>query len=762
MNSAVHDDWDGFDRGDLRRTLLHVEGERATVQLVVEGMHCGACARRIESSVSALAGVDRVAVSAATKRMQVTWNIGATPFSGLLRTIAGLGFQPQVLGAADREADLRERRTALKRLAVAGIAMTQVMTFAFALYAAASGGMEPRFERYFRLVSMLVTVPVVFYSAVPFFDGAWRGLKARRLGMDLPVSLAIALAFAASVFNTLRDSGHVYYDSVTMFVFFLLLGRFIEMRTRHDAGGVSEALARLMPRVVQRVRGERVEPVGVEELEAGDVVLVRAGAVIPADGRILRGTSRVDESLLTGESTPLRRGPGQSVVAGSLNIADPLYFEVTAVGSRTTLSGIVRLLERAQTERPRLSRAADRAAAHFVGWVLLAALLVAGFWAWFDPARAFSATLAVLVVTCPCALSLATPTAIAAATAQLARLGLLVTRADAIEALAQARYCVFDKTGTLTQGAPRVSRAVALGERSIDECYAIAAALERQSEHPLAAAFVDAIPPTAQAREQALSATRPTVRVVRGRGLEGALQSAMYRIGQLDFVRELCPGAAVPDSASPAGIFLGNASGLLAVFEVDDALRASAVDAVQALGALGIELEIASGDHPAIVGRVAERLGIHEWRARLTPDGKLARVRELNRARGGVAVIGDGINDAPVLSAASVSIAMGGGSALAHASADMVLMSESLGTVAEGVRLARRTLQIIRQNLWWAAGYNLVAVPLAALGWVPPWAAAIGMSLSSVVVVLNARRLSRASHQPAASGPATLTREVPA
>jgi Cu2+-exporting ATPase len=761
MNTAQADDWDGFDRSDLRRTLLHVEDGQATAHLVIEGMHCASCAQRIETALRAIDGVERVAVSAATKRMQVNWNISRAPFSALLRAIANLGFRPQVLGATDRAADVRERRTALNRLAVAGLAMMQVMTFAFALYAAAHG-MEPHIERFLRLVSMLVTVPVVFYSAVPFFDGAWRGLKARRLGMDLPVSVAIVLAFAASVFNTLRGSGQVYYDSVTMFVFFLLLGRFVEMRTRHDAGGVSEALARLMPRVVQRVRGEQVEPVGVSELEVGDIVLVAAGGIIPSDGRVLRGTSRIDESLLTGESTPLQRAPGQTVVAGSLNITDPIYVEVTAVGSRTTLSGIVRLLERAQTERPRLARAADRAAAHFIAWVLLAAALVAGFWGWRDPARAFPATLAVLVVTCPCALSLATPTAIAAATARLARLGLLVTRADAIEALALARYCMFDKTGTLTQGTPRVSRAIALGGRSIDECLAIAGVLERQSEHPLAVAFIDSLSPAARLQERALSTKVAAVRVIRGRGLEGTIETAVYRIGQLQFVHELAPGSPIPADVPQAGIFLADSTGLLAAFEVDDALRPSAVDAVKTLATLGLGLEIASGDHPQIVGHIAGRLGIKEWRARLTPDAKLARVRELNRTVGGVVVIGDGINDAPVLSAASVSIAMGGGSSLAHASADMVLMSESLATVAEGVKLARRTMRVMHQNLWWAAGYNLVAVPLAALGWVPPWAAAIGMSVSSVVVVLNAQRLSRSPRRPDPTTPLPLTREMAA
>jgi Cu2+-exporting ATPase len=296
-----------------------------------------------------------------------------------------------------------------------------------------------------------VTLPVVFYSAVPFFESAWRDLRARRLGMDLPVSLAILLAFGASVYNTLRGAGQVYFDSVTMFVFFLLLGRMIEMHTRHRAGSVSEALARLRPQSATRLRAGTKESVAIEELDAGDMVLVSAGAIVPADGTILEGATRVDESMLTGEAAPIRRGAADRVTGGSLNISQPIKVRLTAVGQRTVLAGIVRLLERAQTERPRLARASDRAAAHFIAWILLAAVLVAATWTWLDAARAFPALLAVLVVTCPCALSLATPAAIAAAATRFARLGLLVTKSDAIEALAQARYCLIDKTGTLTR-----------------------------------------------------------------------------------------------------------------------------------------------------------------------------------------------------------------------------------------------------------------------------------------------------------------------
>ena len=733
--------WESYDSPALRRRLLHVHNGLASAQIDIEGMHCANCARRIEEALTHIEGVKSVAINRATHRLQLTWDLECTRFSRLLRAVATLGFRPVVPdGVTEAAQRLREQRTALKRIAVAGIAMAQVMTFAFALYAGALQGIENRYADYLRLISMLVTIPVVFYSAVPFFAGAWHDLAGRRAGMDVPVALAIAAAFLASVYNTLRGVGHVYFDSVTMFVFFLLLGRFIEMRTRHHAGSVSDALARLIPPTAQRLRDGRVQVVPLHELAEGDAVLVAAGSVIPADGEVIEGASQVDESLLTGESTPLARSAGQPVIAGSVNLSGLLRVRLTAVGSRTVIAGIVRLLERAQAERPRVARAADRVAAHFVAWILLGAIAVYALWLWLDPPRAFPATLAVLVVTCPCALSLATPTVVAAATSRLARAGLLVTRADAIENLARARHWVFDKTGTLTQATPRIARHHTLGVLDADACLRIAAALEQASGHPLAAAFQ----PFAHAAVQVRNA-----HVVPGRGVEGELDGMSYRLGQFGFVAELSAGVTDSAGVSQAAIFLANSSGLLAAYEMDDAIRPGAATAIRALEALGLHTELASGDHAEPVGRVACELGIGAWRARLTPEAKLEHVRGLGQKPGGVVMVGDGINDAPVLAAATVSVAMGGGSALAHASSDLILMSESLATLADAVPVARTALRIMRQNLFWAAAYNLLAIPLAAMGWVPPWAAAIGMSASSVLVVLNAQRIAWGRKPPA-------------
>jgi Cu2+-exporting ATPase len=738
MNPQASDSWEAYDRPELRRGRLVIDGDRASAEFAIDGIHCGGCALRIERTLAAIAGVDSVSVNGATHRMRVSWDLAREPLSHLLRAVADLGYTPHLLsdataGSADR--DSQERRTALKRLAVAGIGMAQVMSFAFALYAGAAHGIEANIERYLRLVSLLVSIPVVFYSSAPFFRSAYLDVRQRRPGMDVPVALAIGLAFAASTFNTLRGQGGVYFDSVTMFAFFLLLGRYIELQTRHRRGNLSDALARLIPDTVHRVGDRGVETVPRIEVRVGDRLRALPGAPIAADGRIVAGKTTVDESLLTGESMPLPRKQGDSVIGGSLNLGNPVDIEVTALGSNTVLAHVVRLLARAQAERPRLGKVADKAAGWFVAATLILAVGTAAFWLRFDPARAFAATLAVLVVTCPCALSLATPVAVAAATARLARNGLLITHPDTVEALASVRRCVFDKTGTLTVGAPQLRCATASGSVPLERCLALAAALEQHSEHPLAAAF---------------SATAPlvvaeNVRSVRGRGIEGEVNGRRYRIGRPDFVQELAPGYAAIAGGEGGDFFLGDESGTLAAFQVDDSLRPSAVLAIQQLRALNVEVEIASGDGPVPVGRVAKRLGVAAWRARLTPAAKMTHIRSLNHAHGGVMMIGDGINDAPVLGAARISVAMSAGSALAQVSADSVLMSVDLTIIPEAVRMARRTVQVIRQNLAWAAIYNLLAVPLAATAILPPWGAAIGMSASSIIVVLNACRLDRSA-----------------
>ncbi len=746
---ATQAQWLAFDRPELMdQVSSSLADDLRECSLLVEGVRCAACSWLIEKSLGSLPGVAEARVNPATARARLVWDPGRIKLSRLLSALSRLGYRPHPGGGTSAEVAEAERRKALRRLGVAGLGMMQVMMFAVALYAGAFQQMDPGLERFLRLVSMAVATPVVLYSGFPFFAGAARDIRAGRPGMDVPVAIAVGGAWVASVLHVISGRGEVYFDSVTMFVFFLSLGRFLEMGARHRAGDTRDSLARLLPDLARRRSGSDWQDVPVRELAVGDQVLVRHGETVPADGRVSGNGGRFDESMLTGESHPVPRREGEIAVAGSVNLGEPVEIVVERTGGEMLVSNIARLLERAQAERPPVALAADRVARWFVTAVLVAAAGVYLYWLDAAPERAFEITLAVLVVTCPCALSLATPAALTAATSFLARHGLLVTRGGALERLAGADHAVFDKTGTLTRGRLRIVGVQAFGDTDPDRALAVAAALERASEHPIARAFRDVAP-----------AGEAEVRVVPGRGLEGRVAGRTYRLGRPDYAAAL-PGLAapVPDGDATA-LLLADASGLLALIRLADDPRRGASRDLDELHSLGLTLEIASGDREAPVAAVAAAAGVSQWAANQSPEDKLARIRRLQAGGHTVVMVGDGVNDAPVLAGADVSVAMGGGTALAQTSADLVLLGDTLAPLPTGVRLARKTRRVIAQNLAWAAGYNLVALPLAAAGLVQPWMAAIGMSASSLLVVLNALRLSRDS-SPAGPRPAALPGEA--
>jgi P-type Cu2+ transporter len=742
-------DWSAFDREAALRRYTHerADGERET-SLQIEGLHCAACAWLIESSLHRLAGVSDIQVNPAAARAALRFDPRRVSFGAVLAAIQALGFAPLPLAFTGDVADFNaEHRAALKRLAVAGFGMMQVMTYAASLYAGAMDGIAPDLEQLLRFVSLIVATPVVLYAAQPFFVGAWRSLRARAPGMDVPVALSIGGAYLWSVAATLRGSGALYFDSAVMFTFFLLLGRYVEMSLRHRSGLQHDALARLLPQGVLRLRGPASERVIADELREGDRVRVLPGERVPADGTIASGTTEIDESLLTGESLPRARATGDAVLAGTLNLTGPIEVMLERVGQSSTLAAVARLLERAQSSRPRVADLADRVAVWFVGAVLLIAAATGLYWLHFDPARAFPTVLAVLVVTCPCALSLATPAALAAATSALAREGLLVARTRAIERLARADRLVLDKTGTLTRGEPRLEEVRVLVPRlSRERCLAVAAALESHSGHPLARAFAHLEP----------AADVSDVRCVPARGVEATVAGLRYRIGRLEYVLEACAGAAPAAAAANedrTSIVLGDRAGVLAVFDVIDTLRADARQALARLRSLGLVPQIASGDRYGAVAAIARELGQVAAQADMSAADKVALVQALQAAGRRVAMVGDGVNDAPVLAVADVSVAIGSGTDLAKVSADVVLLGEGLTPLADAVQVSRRTLRIIRENLAWAVLYNATAVPLAAGGYLAPWMAAIGMSASSLLVVLNAMRLLGRPRRHAATAP---------
>jgi P-type Cu2+ transporter len=750
--SVAADAWTAYADAEVARQFVERRESVDTVALIVDGLRCSACSWLVQRALQALRGVVQVDVNAATGRAYVEWEHARVTLADVMRVVARLGYRPHPLtGASAAQTQQQERRSALKRLLVASFGMMQVMMFAASVYSAELNGdvMDAGVLEFFRYVSLLVATPVMLYAGAPFLLSAWNSLRACTIGMDAPVSAALVLAYAASVWNVFAERGEVYFDSVTMFIFFLTLGRFVTMSVRHRTTGVADALARQLPAIAHRIEDVGAVDVPAAKLHRGDVLLVRPGEVAPADGELMDAAAHIDESLLTGESLPVRRQAGERIAAGALNVGAPLRMRATAIGAATTLSHIAALLQRAQAQKPASACAADRAAARFLACVLAGAAVTCGAWLALEPSRAFEATLAVLVVACPCAFAIAMPAAVSAAIAQLAQRGLLVTRPDALQKLAAVDTFVFDKTGTLTRGEVRLERTTALRQTPPAECLALAAALEESSEHPLARAFAP------HRGDHAVGSSRS----IAGLGVEGVIDGRRYRIGAAEFVAELRGASWSAPAPTQVGtlVFLGDENAELACFELRDDVRESAAPAVGALRELGVKSRILSGDQQAAVADIGRRCAIEEQYAGCSPEQKLAHVQALQRAGARAAMVGDGVNDAPVLGAAAVSIAMGRAAALAQAGADMVLVSDDLQALPEAISLARRTLRIARQNLAWSAAYNFGSLPLAALGYIPPWVAALGMSLSSIAVVLNAMRLlptrfANADRRPEAGG----------
>jgi Cu2+-exporting ATPase len=738
---------DLYDREDVQRSFVRRESsELREAALILEGISCAACVWLSERRLGSMPGVLEFRVNFASHRAHLRWDESQTHLSHILRALSEIGYLAHPFDPRRQEAlQRRERAAALRRLAVAGLGAMQVMMLAVGLYSGEDQGMERGMREFLRWVSLLIATPVVLYAAYPFFSGAWRNLRARQLGMDVPVALAVALAYLASAWSTFTGGPEVYFDSVTMFIFLLLTGRFLEMGARHKAGQVSEELVRILPTMATRLAASGEETVAVADLMPGDCVRVKPGETVPADGCILEGFSSVDESLLSGESQPLAKGAGDALVGGTVNQESPLLMRVEKVGADTVVSAVARLLDRAQAEKPRIANQADRVAGWFVAGVLLLAMAVGGWWLVHDPDRALWITLSVLVVTCPCALSLATPAVIAAATGELTRCGLLTTRGHALETLARVTHVVFDKTGTLTLGALRLQRIAPAANHDADRCLRLAAVLEQGSEHAIAAAILNSIGQAEDLPSAIGLRNHP------GRGVEGRVDGDTLRLGTPAFIAEFVSVPREQCASNDTSIYLANATEFLCAFQFSDQLRPEAAETVAMLKAQGVEVQLLSGDQHGTVAAVAQRLGIDRAVGGLDPAGKVAEIERLQAAGAVVAMVGDGINDAPVLARSQVSVAMGGGTQLAQASADMLLLSNRLAALVTGLEISRKALGIIRQNLGWALGYNALALPLAAAGWVQPWMAAIGMSLSSLLVVVNALRLSNGGQRSAAT-----------
>lgn len=724
------------------------QGQRiACSQLVLSGLYCAACAGIIEAALEAVPGVELARVNAASQRLLLHWNPAVTHASTLLRAVekAGYGAAPDAAAPAQalRKAELRK---AVWRLFVAWFLMMQVMMLAVPAYFAEPGDLAPDLLHLMQWGAWVLTLPVLLFAAGPFFQSAWLQLRQRRLGMDMPVSLGLAVSFVASTGATFDPGGtfghEVYFDSIAMFVSFLLAGRYLEMRARHKVAAALESALSQLPELAERLNSDgSLSQVNARELKQGDQVRVFAGQGFPADGVVLHGLTEVDEALLSGESRPVPKAAGDGVVAGSINLSAPVTVQVQRVGADTRYEGIKDLMHSAMTRRPEQVGLADRVAPAFLWGVLLLAGLGALSWSFIDPGRAVWVAVSVLIVTCPCALALATPSAWLAATGALARRGVLLQRLQVLDSLSHITHVVMDKTGTVTEDSLELLNGATLCSGESGVLLRMASAMARESRHPMSKALVRACPVT-----PAEAAIWQQVIELPGRGLQAHDgRGQVWRLGSRAWVMERLgaePGSALPD-AQDVQLAFGQPGSVSLGMQFQESLRPDAMSALSRLRELGLRLVLLSGDAPQRVSELARRVGIETAQGGASPEAKLAYIGALQAQGHKVLMVGDGINDAPVLALADASMAMGQGALIAKAQADAIVLSERLMDIVDARMLALSTRRVVRQNLAWALFYNAACIPLALLGWLPPWAAGLGMATSSLLVVMNSLRLGR-------------------
>ena len=710
--------------------------------LRLEKIRCAACVWLNEQHLKRQKGVKDVQINYVTQRAIIRFNPQEIGLSGLLHAVEQIGYQAWPFEPS-MAADIskKERRHLLMRLGVAMLGMMQVMMYAWPTYTNAEDLLKEQ-ALLLGWTSWLLTMPVVVYSAGPMFIAAWHSIKSfpktRMLGMDVPVTLAIALAFLAGTVSLVTGLSQSYFDSITMFVAFLLGARYVELLARQDSQGGAEALAKQLPATCERLdhypdlQGKSIP---VVRCVVGDVLRIAPGDIIPVDGHLLNERASVDEALLSGESKPVIKVLGAPLFAGSHNVVSPILMRVSMVGQATRIAGIASLLDKALQAKPQILGLAEKWAGYFVLFLMAASAITAIAWLYLDPSRAWEIAVAVLVASCPCALSLATPAAMAAAQGAVTRLGLLVIRGHALETLSKATDLVIDKTGTLTTGQPELKAILNLRNGlSEDDALGIAAAMEQGQKHPLALAILKA----ADQRQINIPSLDESCIGELGKGLS----AGTYRLGSRTWLN--LSDISIPHEWEQASlVYLVDDLGLLAIFALLDTPREGSRDLLRAAFDRGIQVHLLSGDDPETVAWWARYFGISDFYGGVLPENKFAFIEELQKNKKIIWAVGDGVNDAPFLAKADVSVAVGSGAPLAQAGADAVLTSDSLKPLSQALWIAARTQTIMHQNLIWAFAYNMVAIPIAMMGWVTPWIAGVGMSLSSLAVTLNAWRLRR-------------------
>lgn len=757
----------------LENSVPSLESEK----LSIAGIRCAACVQLLEHSIGQQTGVRKFTINPLNQRADLQWDPQSIDLKSIIQQIVKLGYAAFPAHQSLTEFQQKERKRALWRLFIAGFAMMQVMMYAFPAYLvpepSIDGDLTPDIDRLLKLASLVISLPVILFSARPFFENAIRDLRQRHIGMDVPVSLGILLTFFASVWASFFG-GAVYFDSAIMFVFLLLGARFIEELVKGRTNAALQALTQLPQRLVTRLKAypmdRSTEQIEAGLLVAGDVLLIPAGEQLPCDGTVVEGCSECDEALMTGESVPVFKQVGDEVIAGSVNQHSALLVHATKVGQETRLAQLISMMENASLTKPRWVQIADKHASQFLLAIMLIAVLSGVVWSFLDPSRALWIGISVIVVTCPCALSLATPGVMSAAIGQLAKAGMLLTKGQAIESLANATHFVFDKTGTLTFGRLRVvaehvncrndlsnapdsteSTELSVTTKSDSQHQLqLEALLLRVSElslHPVSkAVYLHLIESRSKpVRDQASQIQLSNITEVAGAGLQLEYENRIWRFGRPEYALELSGKLwQLPEHAMGKSVaVLADQEGILAYFVLEDGLRDDAAEAVQRLREQGKQVLLLSGDRVDVVSACAAAVGIDEFHAQLQPHQKYELIQRLQQQGAVVVMVGDGMNDGPALSLANVSIAMGQGAPMSQTRSDALLMSNRLLDIIYALKVSKLSFKLIRENLAWAMLYNLIAIPAAVVGWLEPWHAALGMSLSSLIVVLNGLRVLR-------------------
>ncbi|GIC78790.1 heavy metal translocating P-type ATPase [Moritella sp. F3] len=718
-----------YDDNEIQDEFVYQDGDIKEITLTVEGLSCAACAWLIERSFRNTQGIQFINVNATSNRISIKWVDEQIKLSDILKRISNLGYSASPFQADQHELMYNKQlKSYFRRLGLAGLATMQVMMFAVALYSTWFGDMEEMYRQLFRWVSLIVATPVLLYSAQPFYSNALRNLRTRTLGMDVPVSIALLGAYTASAYATMTGTGEVYFESISMFTFFLLFGRYLELRARKKTSELSANMAKLIPNMALRVNEDESEQlVPTKQLKINDCVIVKSGEVIPCDGLIIKGESSVDESMLTGEFLPIVKSVESDVYTGSLNVEQTIVVCVTKTHKHNLISEIIRLQNTAQSSKPQISILADKISRYFVLALLIISAGTYLFWLGYDPDKAFWITLSVLVATCPCALSLATPTALTCATSNLSRQGILIRKEHVLESLTKVDEIAFDKTGTLTKGAFTLTKIKSGTELHQTELLRIAASLEQYSTHPIASAF--------KTDEEKIKFDKTENHI--GLGISGSLGEDNYKIGSAKFTQQV----SLESDGKDILVYLAKNEQLIARFYIQDEMRENVATTLDYIAESGLDVTLLTGDSKNHTDKVTAGLAIKNKKTSQSPESKLAYINAQQADGKLMLMVGDGVNDAPVLSAATVSIAMGEGSDLAKNSADVVLLSTDFIAVKYMLATATKTYKIIKQNLMWALGYNSLILPLAISGSVPPYIAVIGMSLSSLLVIGNSLRL---------------------